>query len=82
MRDLLEEILADHTGQTDREDRQRDTDRDFVLSADRGQGVRHHRRGDLRPGARRQQRPDHGRQLTDRHRGTTTWPSSETAASC
>ena len=42
----------------------KDTDRDFVLSAERGQGVRHHRRGDLRSGARRQPRPDHGRQLT------------------
>ena len=51
----------------------------------RGQGVRHHRRGHHGPGAGRQHRPDHAGQLngtTRRHRGTTTWPSSETAASC
>ena len=33
MRDLLEEILAGHTGQT-MEKIHRDTDRDFVLSAE------------------------------------------------
>ena len=32
MRDLLEDILADHTGQP-KEKVNRDTDRDFVLSA-------------------------------------------------
>ena len=48
MRDLLNEILAHHTGQTvERIDK--DTDRDFVHRGRAGQGVRHHRRGHLRP---------------------------------
>ncbi len=44
MRRMLDEILANHTGQ-DVEKIRRDTDRDFVMTAERGQGVRHHRRG-------------------------------------
>ena len=82
MRDLLEEILAHHTGQTV-ERIHKDTDRDFVHDRRGGQGVRHHRRGDLVPAARRQTGPDHARPADRTRPGErSTWPSSETVASC
>ena len=83
MRDLLDEILAHHTGQPI-ERIHKDTDRDFVMSADEARGVRHHRRGD-------QPRRDCGRSLRSDQglveQGTTRggrpwWPSSVTGASC
>jgi ATP-dependent Clp protease, protease subunit len=40
----LEDVLALHTGQSI-EKIQADTDRDFVMTAEAGQGIRHHRRG-------------------------------------
>ncbi len=42
LRELLEQILARHTGQTG-ERIHDDTDRDFVMSADEAQRIRHHR---------------------------------------
>ena len=45
-------ILAEHTGQP-LERIHNDTDRDFVMEAEEAHGVRHHRRGDRVPGARR-----------------------------
>ncbi len=48
LRELLEEILAHHTGQPI-ERLHDDTDRDFVMTAAEAQRVRHHRRGDRRP---------------------------------
>ena len=48
MRELLDEILAFHTGQPlDRVPK--DTDRDFIMSGQRGQGLRHRRRGHHQP---------------------------------
>ena len=44
MRELLDQILAHHTGQTV-EKIAHDTDRDFIMSAAEAQGVRHRRRG-------------------------------------
>ena len=44
MRDEMEGILARHTGRTAEEIR-RDIERDKILTADDGQGLRHHRRG-------------------------------------
>ena len=51
MRVLLEEILARHTGQTV-EQVKLDIERDRILTADAGQGLRHRRRGHLHPQAR------------------------------
>ena len=51
MRELLDEILAHHTGQTGREDRQGHRPR-LHHERGRGQGVRHRRRGHHRPRAR------------------------------
>ena len=56
MRDLLEEILAKHTGQTVEQVRA-DIERDTILTADAGQGVRHRRRGHHHPQARRTSEP-------------------------
>ena len=80
MRDLLEEILARHTGQPI-ERIHNDTDRDFVMSAEEareygiidevivGPGRRR-----PRPGRSASQRADWGR--------IASWPSSGTRASC
>ena len=55
MRDELDEILAKHTGQTV-EKIHADTERDNIMMAERGQGVR--------PGGRRPREPQgHGRQV-------------------
>ena len=90
MRDLLEEILAEHTGQP-LERVHADTDRDFVMEAERGPRVWHHRHRDLVP---RGHRPHRGDPLTvddtfdldSRDRlargGRHPWPSSVTPASC
>ena len=45
-RKLLDEILAQHTGQTI-DKISKDTDRDFIMTAERGQGLRVDRRGDF-----------------------------------
>ena len=83
MRIQLDELLAHHTGQDSREDPQGHRAR---LRDVRGRGprVRHHRRGHHGPLAGRQHRSDHTGQLSrhERQRGSTTWPSSETGASC
>ena len=52
-RDKLNELLVKHTGQP-LERIKNDTERDYFMSADRGQGVRPHRRG-ARAEARRAQ---------------------------
>ena len=52
MRRMLDEILATHTGQ-DVEKIGRDTDRDFIMTRQPGQGVRDHRRDHREPGGRR-----------------------------
>ena len=44
MRTLMEAILARHTGKTPEQVR-KDIDRDKILTAAGGQGLRHHRRG-------------------------------------
>ncbi len=51
MRELLDEILAHHTGQPV-EKVAHDTDRDFIMSAVEAQGLRHRRRSDQQPRAR------------------------------
>ena len=48
MRRRLDEIIAKHTGQP-LERVSRDTERDYFMSAARGQGVRHHRPGHRAP---------------------------------
>ena len=60
MRIQLEEILARHTGQTV-EQVKLDIERDRILTASPGQGLRHRRRGDLDPEAEQR--------LTRRHSG-------------
>ena len=90
MRDLLEEILAKHTGQT-LERVHADTDRDFVMEVGGGARVWHHRR--LSSTSRDGRRPHRGDPLTStqtfdrRHarpggEGRRQWPSSGTPASC
>ena len=83
MRDLLEEILSNHTGQP-LERVHNDTDRDFVYGSQRGARVRHHRRRDLVP---RQQATAPGRSAdrsVTRHQATgdQPWRNSATPASC
>ena len=80
MRDLLERDPRRAHGSADGEDQQGHRPRLRDVRR-RGQGVRHHRRGDLRSGARRQPRPHHGRRSRDPG-DRATWPSSETGASC
>ena len=82
MRDLLDEILAHHTGQTDRAGPQGHRPR-LHHGRGRGQGVRHHRRGHHVSRRGRPHRSDPLSQLSRRlERGRLTWRSSETAASC
>ena len=76
MRDLLNEMLAADTGQSV-EKVARDTDRDFIMSADEAAGVRHHRRSDHHPRAGR--RPA-GCGRRPEVRGERAWPSSGRAA--
>ena len=49
MRESLDEILAHHTGPGRSRRSRSDTDRDFIMSAARGEGVRHRRRSDHQP---------------------------------
>ena len=60
-RDTLNELLVKHTGQPI-EQIKNDTERDYFMSADRGQGVRPHRRG------ARAQKPATRRQVGSRDR--------------
>ena len=83
MRIQLDELLAHHTGQ-EAEKIHKDTERDFVMSADEATRIRHHRRGHHGPLAGRHDRSDHPGQLKQGTRGnggSTTWPSSETGES-
>ena len=80
MRELLDEILAHHTGRTStRSPRHRPR---LHHERDGGEGLRHRRRGHHQPRAGCGRRPA-GRELDRRgeQRGTS-WPSSVTAATC
>ena len=76
MRDLLEEILSLHTGQSKERSAHRHRPR-FRLGGVRGQGIWHHRRRDRRSERRRPDRPD---SLSGGVEGS--WPSSVTPGSC
>ena len=80
MRDLLEDILADHTGQP-KEKIAEDTDRDFVLSATEAKEY-----GIIDEVISAREFADKSGPITAAQltiaRGTRPWPSSETAASC
>ena len=82
MKDLLNQILARHTGQA-LERIEKDTDRDFVLEADAAKeyGIIDEVISAAR--VRRQHRADHRAAVDPNQgrRGGTRWPSSETGAS-